>query len=95
LTEHRADRRNAVRETLAAIGIVMHDGYSATETRPDGEPRYDWHRLDRDDEDQISYSALIATALAKRQRWRADYERAKQAAAANSATGNNSSASAA
>lgn len=85
LDGHRADRRETVRQTLAAIGVVMHDGYSATETRPDGIPRYEWERLERDDPDQRSYAAVIAQALAERQRWKAEYRRAQEVIAANSA----------
>ncbi|MGH3628425.1 MAG: hypothetical protein ACRDRL_13435, partial [Sciscionella sp.] len=60
-----------------------------------GEQRYDWYRIDRDDPDQQSYTAVIAGTLAQRQRWRTDYERAKQTVAANSATTNNTAQTAA
>ena len=80
LTDHKADRRSAVRVVLEAAGIDLDDTdrCSATVTRDDGMPRYAWCPVDRDD--YPTYTEVIAAAIAERQRWRTQYEQAKERA---------------
>ncbi|WP_207782366.1 replication initiator [Phytoactinopolyspora limicola] len=82
LTEHKADRAAIVRTVLEDAGIDMddHDQFSATATRPDGTPRYVWAPVKPGDTDAPSYLRLIAAAIRTRQRWRTQYEHAKQRA---------------
>jgi len=89
LTVHKADRRSAVRMVLEAAGVDPGeaDRYSATQTCDDGTPRYAWLPVDYDD--FPTYIAVIAASVAQRQRWRTQYEKAKQRAGpqfGNSAT---------
>jgi len=89
LTVHKADRRSAVRMVLEAAGVDPGDAdrYSATQTCDDGTPRYAWLPVDYDD--FPTYIAVIAASVAQRQRWRTQYEKAKQRAGpqfGNSAT---------
>jgi hypothetical protein len=80
LSTHRADRRSVVREVLEAAGVDPGeaDRCSATQVRDDGRPRYQWHPVDRDD--LPDYIEIIAASIGERQRWRAQYEQAKQRA---------------
>ncbi|MPZ59797.1 MAG: replication initiation protein [Propionibacteriales bacterium] len=79
LADHKADRTEVVRQALAAAGIEMEDvdRYSATATDDDGKPRYIWSPLDPKDTDPPTYKQIILTAIADKQRWRAQYEQAK------------------
>ena len=80
LTDHRADRRSVVREVLEAAGVELPeaDRCSATIRRDDGQLRYRWQTVDR--EDLPDYIQLIAVSIAERNGWRHDYENAKQRA---------------
>ncbi|WP_129668561.1 replication initiator [Phytoactinopolyspora endophytica] len=82
LTEHRADRAAVVRTVLTDAGIEMddHAEFSATATRADGQPRYVWSTVKPGDADAPSYLRLIAAVVRHRQRWRAQYEHAKNGA---------------
>lgn len=60
---------------------------AADVTGPDGNPRFVWTDLRPD---PASYSRIVLDSIAERQRWRAQYEAAKQRAApvdSRSATG--------
>ena len=83
LTDHRADRRSAVRDVLEAAGADMTeaDRCSASQLRDDGQPRYQWRPVDRDD--LPTYTEAIARSVAQRIEWRAEYEQAKQRAGPN------------
>jgi hypothetical protein len=80
LTDHKADRRSAVQVVLEAAGIDLADAdrCSATQVRDDGQPRYAWYPVDRDD--LPTYTEIIATSVAERERWRTQYEQAKERA---------------
>ena len=82
LTEHRADRAEVVRQTLAEAGVDMPglDRCSATATTDDGQPRFEWSPVGREDEDVPSYRRVMADAIAEKVRWRTEYEQAKQLA---------------
>ncbi len=78
LTEHRADRRAA--QVLAAAGIDPGDGdqMAADLTLPDGTARYVWADVEPG---EVGYVAVIAASLRQANRWRAQYDDAKQLAA--------------
>jgi hypothetical protein len=80
LAEHKADRAAVVREALAAAGIVAPEveRMAATVTLPDGTPRFVWTDCRPD---PVIYARVILAAIVERQRWRAQYEAAKTAAA--------------
>jgi len=83
LTEHKADRAEVVRQTLAAAGVDMPDTdrYSATATTDTGSPRFIWEAVDRaNDDDLPTWRGVMARALVERIRWRAEYEQAKNRA---------------
>jgi hypothetical protein len=82
LTEHKADRAAVVRATLAEAGVDMPelDRCSATATTDDGQPRFLWSPVGREDDDIPTYRRVIADAIAEKVRWRTDYEQAKQLA---------------
>jgi hypothetical protein len=91
LAKHKADRATVVREALLSSGITAPeiDRMAATVTLPDGSPRFVWTDLRPD---LITYARVILKSIAERQRWRTQYEAAKNAAAAeavdsHSATG--------
>jgi hypothetical protein len=79
LAEHKADRAEVVRQTLAAAGIDAPDTdrYSATATTDDGTPRYLWFAVDPDDDDIPTYRRVIADGITEKFRWRTEYERGK------------------
>jgi hypothetical protein len=77
LTEHAADRLGAVRAALDAAGIELPAGCSATDLRPDGEPRYQWESVDRDDVDAITQRQAVIDLIAQRVEWREQYEQAR------------------
>jgi hypothetical protein len=82
LTEHKADRAEVVRQTLAAAGVEMPDSdrYSATAADDDGQPRFIWTAVDpRTDDDLPTWHGLMTRALVERIRWRTEYEQAKRA----------------
>jgi hypothetical protein len=82
LTEHKADRAEVVRQTLAAAGVEMPDSdrFSATTTADDGQPRFIWTAVDpRTDDDLPTWGGLMTRAVVERIRWRTEYEQAKRA----------------
>jgi hypothetical protein len=89
LTDHKADRYNAVRTVLEAAGVDMAeaDRCSATALRDDGRPRFIWETVEL--EDLPTYTHVIAQSIGERNRWRQQYEDAKRAGPfGNSATAN-------
>jgi hypothetical protein len=80
LTEHKADRAAIVRATLAEAGITAPDTNrcSATGIADDGQPRFEWSPVCREDDDVPTYGRVIADSIAEVIRWRTEYERAKQ-----------------
>lgn len=84
LTEHKADRAEVVRQTLAEAGIAPPDSdrCSATAIRPDGKPRFEWSPVAPEDDDVPTYRRVMADSIAEAVRWRAEYEQAKQLARA-------------
>ena len=82
LTEHKADRAEVVRQTLAAAGVEMPDSdrFSASAADDDGQPRFIWTAVDpRTDDDLPTWGGLMTRALVERIRWRSEYEQAKRA----------------
>lgn len=84
LSEHRADRAEVVRQTLAAAGIEApdRDRCSARATDPDnpaGGPRFVWFPMNPNDADAPTYRRVMADTITERARWRIEYEHAKQA----------------
>jgi hypothetical protein len=77
LTEHAADRREHVRAVLGALGLDMPDGYSATELRDDGKPRYAWEAVRPMDSDAPTYRRALARMINRRLAWREQYEAAR------------------
>jgi Replication initiator protein, pSAM2 len=88
LAKHKADRAAVVREALDAAGMLTPDleRMAAGVLSPDGLPRFVWTD---DKPDPTTYTLSLLRAVAERQRWRAQYEAAKSAAAVDncSATG--------
>ncbi len=82
LAEHKSDRAAVVEQALASAGIAMPDieRYSATVTRPDGQPRYMWHACRPGERTTPLYRQVLTGAIQERIRWRAQYEQAKQRA---------------
>ncbi|MEV4261269.1 replication initiator [Kribbella sp. NPDC049584] len=84
LSDHRADRAEVVRQTLAAAGVDMHDTdrYAATTALEDGTPRFIWSPVDRNNDDDLpTWHGVLARGIQERIRWRSEYEQAKQRAA--------------
>ncbi len=82
LSDHKADRAEVVRQTLAAAGVEMHDTnrYAATKPLEDGTPRFIWEPVDRaNDDDLPTWHGLMTRGINERICWRTDYERAKRA----------------
>ncbi|WP_380167737.1 replication initiator [Jannaschia sp. R86511] len=77
LTEHRADRATVVRETLLAAGIDAPDvdRLGVEHVLDDGSPRFTWEDVPMPEAD---YAGAILAAVQERNRWRAQYEHAKQ-----------------
>lgn len=81
LSEHKADRATVVRETLAEAGIEAPDTdrYTASTVDDDGRPRFVWESLDPTVGEQVpDYQRVIRAAVTERNRWRAEYERARE-----------------
>lgn len=78
LADHRADRAAVVREVLDSAGMSMPDpdACSATATRDDGQPRYQWDPVLPGDPDAPTYRQAITALINERQRWRTQYEAA-------------------
>ncbi|WP_405063838.1 replication initiation protein [Kribbella sp. NBC_01505] len=83
LTDHRADRAEVIRQTLAAAGVDMDDqtAMSVTQTTSDDDqPRFIWTPVRPGDEDAPTQKEVLAYSITKRIRWREQYEHAKQRA---------------
>lgn len=81
LSEHKADRAAVVREVLDEAGIDAPDTdrYAADATDDNGQPRYVWEPLDPYAGEQVpDYQLVIKAAVAERNRWRAQYEAARE-----------------
>ena len=80
LREHKADRATVVREALLSAGIVGPEveRMAADVLSADGLPRYVWTD---EKPDPSTYTLLLLKAIMERQRWRAQYAQAKNAAA--------------
>jgi hypothetical protein len=80
LAKHKADRATVVRQTLDAAGMLTPDveRMAADVLSPDGLPRFVWTD---DKPDPTTYTLSLLRAVAERQRWRAQYDQAKTAAA--------------
>jgi hypothetical protein len=77
LGEHKADRAAVVRAALEEAGVEPDDHDDLSISGSDG--RFDWEVLGRSQVDEKTYAAAIAEAITTRQRWRREYEAAKQA----------------
>jgi hypothetical protein len=77
LTEHRADRAEVVRQTLAAAGIDPPETQrcAADVLADDGLARFVWADAEIDPR---RYADVILAAVAQRRAWRAQYEHAQQ-----------------
>jgi hypothetical protein len=80
LAGHKADRATVVRAALEEAGIDPDDHDELAVVASDG--RWSWELLGRNRVDAATYAAAIAQTITTRQRWRAEYERAKAVAAA-------------
>jgi hypothetical protein len=88
LAEHKADRAEVVRQTLAAAGVDMPDThrYAAAAELEDGSPRFIWQPVDRaNDDDLPTWHGLMTRGIGERIRWRTGYEQAKERAQASPA----------
>ena len=84
LTEHRADRSEVVRQTLAAAGVEMDDQNElATHTDNPEAPRFIWQPIRPGEERSLrripTHKEVLAEAIATRIRWRTQYEQASPA----------------
>jgi hypothetical protein len=77
LSEHKADRATVVREVLAAAGVEApaSDRMSAEVLADDGLPRYVWAPVPTT---EAEYATTVLLSIKQAQRWRAEYETAKQ-----------------
>ena len=80
LAGHKADRAAVVRAVLEEAGYDPDDHDELSVAGTDG--RWTWELLGRSRVDERTYAAAIAEQITTRQRWRAQYEAAKQHAAA-------------
>jgi hypothetical protein len=80
LAGHKADRAAVVRAALEEAGIDPDDHDELSVTGTDG--RWSWELLGRSRVDEQTYAAAIAQAIATRERWHAQYDAAKEHAAA-------------
>ena len=80
LQKHRADRAAVVRAVLEEAGIeaLDSDRLAANETDENGRPRFVWTNPTVTANE---YAMAIIATVTERQRWRLEYERAKQARA--------------
>jgi hypothetical protein len=81
LTEHAADRLDAVRAVLEAAGMKLPAGCSATEINMNSKPRWQWEPIDRGAIDAPTYRHALTKSAEQRLAWRQQYEQAKTAAA--------------
>jgi hypothetical protein len=86
LTEHKADRATVVRQVLAAAGIKAPDAdrMSAEALADDGLPRYVWEPVPIS---EAEYATTVLLSIKQAQRWRAEYETAKQQLAVQTRAG--------
>jgi hypothetical protein len=77
LSEHKADRATVVREVLAAAGAdaPATDRMSADVLADDGLPRYVWEPVPAT---EAAYATTVLLSIKQAQRWRAEYEQAKE-----------------
>jgi excisionase family DNA binding protein len=80
LAGHKADRAAVVRQALEEAGIDPDDHDELSVVGSDG--RCSWELLGRSQVDAPTYAAAISQVIRTRQRWRAEYDAAKTAAAA-------------
>jgi hypothetical protein len=80
LGEHRADRASVVRAALEVAGVDPDDHDELSVSGNDG--RFDWEVIGRSRVDEATYAAAVAEAIETRQRWRREYEAAKELAGA-------------
>jgi len=80
LAAHGADRAAIVRAALEEAGIDPDDHDELSVSGADG--RWSWELLGRSRVDEATYAAAIAEEITTRQRWRRQYETAKQVAGA-------------
>jgi excisionase family DNA binding protein len=78
LADHEADRAAVVHAALAEAGIDAPDinHCSATQTNPDGSPRYQWEPSPPE-VDQEHRRVVIRQAITQALRWRTEYAEAK------------------
>jgi hypothetical protein len=76
LAGHKADRAGVVRAALEEAGVDPDDHDELAVTGTDG--RFTWELLGRSRVDERTYAAAIAEAITTRQRWRREYEAAKE-----------------
>ena len=78
LSAHRADRAAVVREALLTAGVVAPEveRMAADVVCTDGQPRFLWTELPVD---PSTYTRVIMRSIEEQQRWRAQYDWAKQA----------------
>jgi hypothetical protein len=79
LTEHAADRLDAVRTVLEAAGIDLPAGCSATELTENGKPRWAWEPLDPTTLGPGAYRQALTESIRQRVAWRSQYEQARDA----------------
>jgi hypothetical protein len=77
LAQHRADRAEVVRQVLEASGITPpeRDRWSAEVLTDDGRRRFVWEDMPTDDADYID---VVMATIAEQQRWRAEYQTARE-----------------
>lgn len=77
LAQHRADRAEVVRQVLAesAIAAPERDRWSADVLTDDGRRRFVWADMPTDDADYID---VVMASIAEQQRWRTEYQTARQ-----------------
>ena len=77
LAQHRADRAEVVRQVLEASGITPpeRDRWSADVLTDDGRRRFVWEDMPTDDADYID---VVMTTIAEQQRWRTEYQTARE-----------------
>ena len=76
LADHKADRAAVVRAVLEEAGIDPDDHDELSVMGTDG--RWSWELLGRSRVDEQTYTAAIAAAITTRERWRTQYETAKE-----------------
>jgi len=81
LSEHKADRASVVREVLKEAGIEAPDAdrMAADVLAEDGLPRFVWEDVPVAERD---YVTVVMASVLEAQRWRREYQEAKQQAAA-------------